>query len=98
MLLRISLAIALLAGLALFIQAPAQASDRDGYYYGHDRRAELYQAPMRNERPRYYRPAPVYYAAPRYRHERYRDDRYRHEYRHHHHRHHRDYGYRDRRW
>ncbi len=98
MLSRISLVIALLAGLALFIQAPAQASDRDGYY-SHDRHVEVQRAPMHYERPRYYRPAPVYYAAPRYRHERYRDDRYRHEYRHHHYRrHHRDYGYRDRRW
>ena len=93
MLSRLILVIALLAGLALFIQAPAQASDRDGYYR-HDRydrydgghRAPGYYEPRRFNRGHYRH-------APRYRHE-----RYRHAHRHDHRRHHRDYYYSDRRW
>lgn len=101
MLSRLILVTALLAGLALLIQAPAQASDRDGYYHD-DRYVEVHRAPAYYYEPRpvyrdrYYRPAPVYRDAPRYRHE-----RYRHAHRHHHHhrRHHRDhYYYSDRRW
>lgn len=100
MLSRLVLVIALLAGVALFIQSPAHASDRDGYYR-HDRYVEVHRAPAYYYEPRpvyrdrYYRPAPVYRDAPRYRHE-----RYRHAHRHHHHhrRHHRDHYYSDRRW
>ncbi|MNG13903.1 hypothetical protein D3C84_976180 [compost metagenome] len=98
MLSRLILVIALLAGVALFIQAPAHASDRDGYYR-HDRDHEVHRAPRYYEprpiyRSRYYHPAPVYRDAPRYRHERYHHAR-RHD---HHRRHHRDHYYRDRRW
>ncbi|MNQ22026.1 hypothetical protein D3C85_351580 [compost metagenome] len=98
MLSRLVLVIALLAGVALFIQSPAHASDRDGYYH-HDRYHEVHRAPRYYEprpvyRPRYYHPAPVYRDAPRYRHERYHHAR-RHD---HHRRHHRDHYYRDRRW
>lgn len=100
MLSRLVLVIALLAGVALFIQSPAHASDRDGYYR-HDRYVEVHRAPAYYYEPRpvyrdrHYRPAPVYRDAPRYRHE-----RYRHAHRHHHHhrRHHRDHYYSDRRW
>ncbi|MNZ73674.1 hypothetical protein D3C78_920960 [compost metagenome] len=97
MLSRLVLVIALLAGVALFIQSPAHASDRDGYYR-HDRDHEVHRAPRYYEprpiyRPRYYHPAPVYRDAPRYRHERYHHAR-----RHDHRRHHRDHYYRDRRW
>lgn len=100
MLSRLVLVIALLAGAALFIQSPAHASDRDGYYR-HDRYVEVHRAPAYYYEPRpvyrdrYYRPAPVYRDGPRYRHE-----RYRHAHRHHHHhrRHHRDHYYSDRRW
>ena len=105
MLSRLVLVIALLAGVALFIQSPAHASDRDGYYR-HDRYVEVHRAPAYYYEPRpvyrdrHYRPAPVYRAAPRYRHERYqhahRHDNQRRHYRHH--RDHRDYHYRDRRW
>lgn len=96
MLSRLVLVTALLAGLAMLIQAPAQASDRD--YYRHDRYVEVQRAPA------YYRdPRPAYYP-PRYRPAPYYDARYRHphRYRHHHHHHHqrdRDrYYYSDRRW
>ncbi|MNC69742.1 hypothetical protein D3C75_1204670 [compost metagenome] len=97
MLSRLVLVIALLAGVALFIQSPAHASDRDGYYR-HDRYHEVHRAPRYYEprpvyRPRYYHPAPVYRDAPRYRHERYHHAR-----RHDHRRHHHDHYYRDRRW
>jgi len=102
MLSRLILVIALLAGVALFIQSPAHASDRDGYYR-QDRYVEVHRTPQYYEprpvyRDRYYRPAPVYRDAPRYRHERYHHAR-RHD--HHHrrdHREHRDHYYRDRRW
>lgn len=96
MLSRLILVIALLAGLALFIQAPARASDRDGDYR-HDRYVEAHRAP-RHYQPhpvydRYYRPVPVYRDAPRYRHA-HRPHRH-----HRHCRHHRDrYYYSDRRW
>lgn len=99
MLARLILVIALLAGVALFIQAPAHASERDGYYRHDDRYVEVHRAPRYYEprpvyRDRYYRPAPVYRGAPRYRHE-----RHHHAHRHHHHRrHHRDHYYSDRRW
>lgn len=99
MLSRLALVTALLAGLALLIQAPAQASERDGYYR-HERYVEVHRAPAYYHEPRpvyrdrYYRPAPVYRPAPRYRHE-----RHRHAHRHdHYRRHHRDHYYSDRRW
>lgn len=101
MLSRLVLVIALLAGVALFIQSPAHASDRDGYYR-HDRYVEVHRGPAYYEprpvyRDRYYRPAPVYRDAPRYRHERYQQA-HRHDHHRRHHRHHRDHYYRDRRW
>lgn len=102
MLSRLVLVTALLAGLALLIQAPARASDRDDHYrydrydrYDEVRRAPAYyHEPRPVYRDRYYRPAPVYRPAPRYRHE-----RHRHAHRHdHYRRHHRDHYYSDRRW
>lgn len=98
MLSRLILVIALLAGLALFIQAPAHASDRDDYYR-HERYVEVHRAPAYDYEPRpvyrdrYYQPAPVYRDAPRYRHG---HRHHRHHHRHHHHRDH--YYYSDRRW
>ena len=95
MLSRLVLVIALLAGLAVLIQAPAHASEQDGYR-PYERYVEVRRAPAY-----YYEPRPVsrdhsHRHAPRYRHERYHRA---HRHDHHHHRHHRDhYYYSDRRW
>lgn len=101
MLSRLVLVTALLAALAMLIQAPARASDRDDYYR-HERYVEVRRAPAYYDEPRpayyppHYRPAPVY--RPRYH---YHGERYRHAHRHyhrHHHHHHRGHYYSDRRW
>lgn len=81
MLSRLVLVTALLAGLALLIQAPAHASGRDGYYR-YERHVDIRRAPAH-----YYEPRPVYrhhhyWPAPRHRHE-HHHRAHRHDHRHH---------------
>ncbi|SDT23574.1 hypothetical protein [Pseudomonas oryzae] len=95
MLSRLVLVTALLAGLAMLIQAPARAAERD-QHLRHERYVEVRRGPAYYDAPRpayyppHYRPAPAY--RPR---AHYHGERYRHQHRHHQHR---DHYYGDRRW